>query len=77
MREPDFVNFSDGELLVQFDETEQMIFDTFAGVIGTGAGAQDERPIAGLREEQFARGLFENGLFLNILRERNHASIFL
>ena len=78
LREPDFVDFRGGELFVQRNETEQMIFDSFAGVIGTGAGAQDEWPIAGLREEQFPRGLFEGafrqaGGVRKFSRELRHA----
>ena len=48
-----------GELFVQGDEAEQMIFHAAARVVGTGAGAQDERPVAGLRQQQFARGLLQ------------------
>ena len=45
------------ELVVQGEEPEQMVFHAAARVIGAGARAQNERPVAGLREQQFARGL--------------------
>src|SRR6266567_8998820 len=57
--EPGSVHLFLGELFVQGQETEQVVLHPSAGVIRAGAGAQDERPIAGLSEQQFARGLFE------------------
>src|SRR5581483_3547389 len=57
--EPGFVEGGGGELLVEGDEAEDVVLDAFAGVIGTGACAEDERPVAGLGEEQFAAGLFQ------------------
>jgi hypothetical protein len=48
---------------VQRDEAEQMVFHAAARVVGTRAGAQDERPVARLREQQFARGLFQGADF--------------
>src|SRR5438046_4373244 len=60
--EPLFVHAGRGELFVQGDEAKQVVFDTAAGVVGTRAGAEYERPIAGLGEQQFARGLLERAL---------------
>gem|GEM_PF-3872812 len=54
-----FVHARERELFVQGEEAEQMIFHATARVVGTRPGAQDERPVAGLREEQFAGGLFQ------------------
>src|SRR5262249_2643533 len=61
--QPPSVDAGRGELLVQGDEAQEVILDASAGVIGTGAGAKDEGPVAGLGEQQFAAGLFE-GTFL-------------
>ena len=36
-----------------------MVFDSLAGVVRTGAGAEDERPVAGLSQQELARGLLE------------------
>src|ERR1051325_6259738 len=76
--EPLLVHAGGRQLLMQGDEAQQMILDALAGVIGTGAGAQDERPIAGLRQEQLARGLFEGtqGQFVRFaetIGQRAHA----
>jgi hypothetical protein len=57
--QPFFVHARGGQLVVQRDEAEQMVLHAAAGVIGTGAGAQNERPVARLRQQQFARGLFQ------------------
>jgi len=56
------VDLGEGELFMQGDETEEMIFDAAAGVLGAGAGAQNERPVAGLGQEQFPTGLFQGPL---------------
>src|SRR2546425_11446253 len=39
-----------------------MVFHSFARVFGAGLGPDYERPVTGLSEEQFARGLFEGAL---------------
>ena len=48
-----------GELLMEREETEQMVFDTAAGVVGASARAEDEGPAAGLGEQLLALGLFQ------------------
>ena len=53
------------------DEAQQMVLDAFARVIGAGAGAQDERPVARLGEKQFAAGLFERAQFQAASRSGN------
>src|SRR5438067_2107679 len=60
--EPLFVHAGRSELFVQGDEAKQVVLDTAAGVVGTRAGAEYERPIAGLGEQQLARRLFERAL---------------
>ena len=55
--EPVFIDPGEGKLLVQGDEAEQMVFDAPAGVFGAGFGPENEGPVAGLGEEQFAGGL--------------------
>src|SRR5713226_7602059 len=57
--QPGAIHLFFGELFVQGQETEQVVLHPSAGVIGAGASAQDERPIAGLSQQQFPRGLFE------------------
>src|SRR5438874_9609892 len=61
--EPGLIDFAGGELSVKGKEAKQVSFDALPGVFRAGASPQDERPIAGLGEEQLARGLFE-GAFL-------------
>src|SRR5258708_6116261 len=57
--EQGFVQSGGGELFVEGKEAEEVVFDAFGGVIRAGAGAEDERPVAGLSEEEFAAGLFQ------------------
>ena len=40
-----------------------MIFDALAGVVRAGARAEDERPVAGLGQQQLAAGLLERAPF--------------
>src|SRR5262245_49712545 len=37
----------------------EVTFDAFLRVVGAGVGAEDERPVAGLGEQQFASGLLK------------------
>jgi hypothetical protein len=46
-------------LIVQCLKPEQVGFDPLAGVIGVRAAVEDERPVAGLGQEQFPRSLLE------------------
>src|SRR5437667_2831480 len=57
--QPLFIDLRVTELFVKVGEAEQMVLHAFAGVLGAGAGAQNERPIAGLGEEQLASRLLE------------------
>ncbi len=47
----------------QRDEAQQMVFHAAARIVGTRARAQNKRPVARLREQQFARGLLERARF--------------
>ena len=56
---PFFVHARQRQLLVQRDETQQVVFHAAARIIGARPGTQNERPVARLREQQFARSLFQ------------------
>jgi len=58
-RERGFLDLAREKLIVKFREAKKVVRDTAPGVIGAGAGAKYERPIAGLSEKQFAGGLLE------------------
>src|SRR5437588_1494048 len=63
--EPGLVDFGGCELLLKRNETKQVSFHALPGVFRAGAGSEDERPIAGLGEEQFASSLFEGAFLQN------------
>lgn len=42
---------------MQGDETQQVVLYPAAGVGGAGVRPQNERPVTGLREQEFPRGL--------------------
>ena len=54
-----FFDFAGGQLIVEGDEAEEVVFHAFLCVLGAGAGAQDEWPVAGLGEQEFLGGLPE------------------
>src|SRR5690242_18852402 len=60
--QPLFVHAGGGQLVMQRDEPEQVVFHAPAGVIGAGARPEDERPVTGLGQQQFARGLAQGPL---------------
>ena len=64
--QPEPVHVRGSKLLMQGDEPEQMILHASAGVVGAGAGAQDERPVAGLGQQQFAASLFQGALIVPV-----------
>ena len=57
--EPRLIDFVFLELLVQVVEVQHMHLGPVAGIFDYGAGLHDERPVARLRQHQFARRLVE------------------
>jgi tetratricopeptide (TPR) repeat protein len=57
---------------MQLQESGDVIFDAARGVIGAGAGAKNERPVAGLGQEQFARGLAQSRLGMAFVQEKKY-----
>ena len=48
--QPPLIQFLRLKLVVDGIEIPEMAFDTFLGVVGAGVRAEDEWPVAGLRE---------------------------
>ncbi len=69
LAEPFAVEGLAGKLLVKAGEAQEMLPHPLAGVAGAGFGSQQKGPIAGLRQQQLARGLLERAL-LNGVRPR-------
>ena len=67
-----------GQLLVERDESQEVFLDAAFSVFGTCVGAQNEGPVAGLGEEQFAgrliqRAFLERGWIVQVARHFGHA----
>src|ERR1035441_9584742 len=60
--QPFRIGLGSGELLVNPGEAQQMLLHTLARIVGAGSRPQDEWPVAGLGEQQLARGLLEHAL---------------
>src|SRR4051812_29003550 len=57
-----FVELSAGELVMQPIEPQQMIGDSPARIMFCRTGSDEERPVAGLGEEEFPRELLEHAV---------------
>ena len=55
------------QLVVKGSEAQQMVVDSFARVIRTGAGPENKRPITGLSEQKFTGGLLEGAFLEQVL----------
>ena len=44
-------------MLIEPGEAEQVVFDPLPSIVRAGAGAEDEGPVARLRQQQFTPGL--------------------
>src|SRR5689334_19957796 len=60
LTQPVFVHSRVRQLVMYSEKSMEMILHSFAGIIWTRAGAKDERPITGLRQQQFTGSLLES-----------------
>ena len=55
-----FIDRAGNELLMQFIEAREMIERSLGSILASRAASHEKRPVARLREQKFARELFQN-----------------